>query len=95
MWAVFRKRESKGHAHDDHPGKMSHLHLHGEKHKNAIDRKHTLHSILRKDNTKAQIPTGVKDSEIQKREHKWGVISKFMKNIYFKCRKKWAVKNIF
>ena len=48
--------------------------------------------MLRKGNIKAQITTGAKNSEIQKREHNRRVISKFIKTIYFMCRKIWAVK---
>ena len=61
----------------------------------SIDRKHDLHSMLRKGNVKAQITTGAKNSEIQKRQYNRRLITKFIKTIYFKCRKKWAVKNNF
>ena len=88
-------RKGKPSAYDDHHGKMLQLHLHGEKHKKAIDGKHVLHSIVRKGNTKAQITTGAKNSEILKIEYNRKVISKFIKTIYLKCRKKWAVKNNF
>ena len=81
--------KSKARAHDDHSGKMFQLHLHGEKHKKSI------YSMLRKGNIKAQITTGAKNSEIQKREHNRRVISKFIKTIYFMYRKKWAVRNNF
>ena len=51
--------------------------------------------MLRKGNVKAQITTGAKNSEIQKRQYNRRLISKFIKTIYFKCRKEWAVKNNF
>ena len=51
--------------------------------------------MLRKGNIKAQITTGAKNPEIQKREYNRRVISKFIKTIYFMCRKKWAVKKNF
>ena len=87
--------KSKAHAYDDHPGKMFRHHIHGEKPKKAIDRKYALHSMLIKGNIKAQITIGVKNSEIQKREHNRRVISKFIKAIYFMYRKKWTLKNNF
>ena len=73
--------KSKARTHDDYPGKMFQLHLHGVKHEKAIDRKNVLHSMPRKDNVKAQITTGAKNSEIQKRELSRRVISKFIKTI--------------
>ena len=82
-------------AHDDHPGNMFQLHLHRGKHKKATDRKHVLHSLLRKGNIKAHIITEAKNCEILKREHNRRVISKFVKTIYFICRKKRASKNNF
>ena len=51
--------------------------------------------MIRQGNIKAQITTGAKNSEIQKIEHNRRVISKFIKTIYFMCRKIWAVKNNF
>ena len=61
------------------------VNLHGEKHKKTIDRKHALHSMVRKGNIKAKITTGAKKSEIQKRQYNRRVISKFIKTIYFVC----------
>ena len=74
---------------------MFQLHLNGEKHKKAINKKHTLHSMLRKDNIKAQITTGINNSEIKKVQLNRRVISKFIKTVYFMSKKHWSVKNNF
>ena len=58
---------------------MFQFHLYGKKNEKAIDRKHALHSMLRKGNMKAQITTAAKNSTIQKREHKRKVVLKFIK----------------
>ena len=74
---------------------MFQLHLNGEKHKKAINKKHTLHSMLGKGNIKAQITTGINNSEIEKVQHNRRVISKFIKTVYFMSKKHWPVKNNF
>ena len=58
--------KSKSRAHDEHHNKMFQEHLNGDKHKIAISRKHTLHSMLRKGSIKAQITTGARNSEIKR-----------------------------
>ena len=58
---------------------MFQFHLYVKKNKKAIDRKHALHSMLRKGNMKVQITTAAKNSTIQKREHKRKVVLKFIK----------------
>ena len=57
---VMNFRKSKARAHDDHPGKMFQLHLHDEKHKKSVDRKHALHSMLRRGNIKHKLLLGQK-----------------------------------
>ena len=87
--------KSKARALDEHPNKMFQLHLNGEKHKKAIDKKHTLHSMLRKGDKKAQITTGINNSEIEKVQCNRRVLSKFIKTVYFMSKKHWPVKNNF
>ena len=62
---------------------MFQLHLNGEKHKKAINKKHTLHSMLRKGNIKAQITTGINNSEIEKVQRNRRVISKYQNCIFY------------
>ena len=72
---------------------MAFIRMMKDKHKKDIDRKHALHSMLMKGNTESTNYYWGKNSEIQKRGHNRRVISKFIKTIYYMCRKKWAVKN--
>ena len=51
--------------------------------------------MLRKGNIKAQITTGVKNSEIKKVECSRRVISEFIKTVNFMSKKQWPVKNNF
>ena len=74
---------------------MFQLHLNGEKHKKAINKKHALHSMLRKGNIVSQIRTGTENSQIEKVQHNRRVISKLIKTVYFMRKKQWPVKNNF
>ena len=74
---------------------MFQLHLNGEKHKKEINKKHALHSMLRKGNIVSQITTGIENSQIEKVQHNRRVISKLIKTVYFMSKKQWPVKNNF
>ena len=74
---------------------MFQLHLNGEKHKKAINKKHALHSMLRKGNIVSQITTGIENSQIEKVQRNRRVISKLIKTVYFMSKKQWPVKNNF
>ena len=87
--------KNKVRAHDEHPNKMFQLHLNGEKHKKAINKKHALHSMLRKGNIVSQITTGIENSQIEKVQRNRRVISKLIKTVYFMSKKQWPVKNNF
>ena len=62
---------------------MFQIHLNGEKHKKAINKKHALYSMLRKGNIVSQITTGIENSQIEKVQHNRRVISKLIKTVYF------------
>ena len=74
---------------------MFQLHLNGEKHKKAINKKHALHSMLRKGNIVSQITTGIENSQIEKVKGNRRVISKLIKTVYFISKKQRPVKNNF
>ena len=89
----FWKRKAR--AHDEHPNKMFQQQLNSDKHKKATSRKHTLHSMLRKGSIKMQTRTGILNSEMKRGNRNRRVLNKFIKTMYFMCRKKWSVKNNF
>ena len=72
--------------HNEHPSKMFQLHLNGKKYKKAINKKHALHSMLRKGNIKPQITTGIVNSLIEKVQRNRTVIPKPIKAVYFKSK---------
>ena len=74
---------------------MFQLHLNGEKHKKAINKKHALHSMLRKGNIVSQITSGIENSQIEKVQRNRRVISKLIKTVYIMSKKQWSVKNNF
>ena len=68
-----------------------------KKHNKAIDKKHALHSMLTKGNTKAQITTATQNSKIEKVycNKRLILIIKLIKIVYFTGRKKWILKFFF
>lgn len=74
---------------------MFQQHINGYKHRIAISRKHTLHSMLSRGSIKTQISSRTQNSEIERVNCNRKLLVKLIKTVHFMCMKKWAVKNNF